>query len=595
MPIRRLQSELFERWIKAVCFFIIGFGIYNFLANKYYNVSLLSLIFVASVITLIFKPNFLFPPKSHLKNFFRFPINTLCFISGYLAATVYYHLCWKGLLELFFTPIPLKYVFPVLLLAYVMICFIKILLIKDDSAKNDKKIEGKNKEKQKILREALLESNDEKADEKLLHRIRAWANEQEPLKNSENDLFGFIGCAENIAQHVENNVMEKKSEVIGLLGSLGSGKSSIIEWVDNNISKNKIEIIKVSCWKFSQTEAVESYILRRIVQVVSKYVNIAELSNLPENWRNIIDDMPDTYFRLFFKRIVNPASLDDSLNELEEALEFAEVCLLLIIEDGDRRTPTSYDNSTLQLLIEQLKQIKGITILIAIDPLWNDQKGINFDVNRLCDKNFSMPAIPVPEIEKIINLLVYTLIQQSNQSKEIIKNFPFLWSNKHGVETTLNYVSSREFIIIASSPRKLKSFIRRLCDGWENVSGKVDFFDFFLVTFISEYFPNIRNFLIAHMGLLSLLNVEDSSPIKSVAKRELSDIWEEAYSKSPLVEQLIGRKCVALLLGKKVFKELDTEFGQISDSFRDEGDLRVIGEGSEIRWKMALEGRIIEK
>lgn len=465
------------------------------------------------------------------------------------------------------------------------------------------------------LKKLLGDHKEDAGSDDIVARLRIWASYQQPIDHSENDLFGSLDLANQIAMDLEKAMRSREHKLIGLFGAFGSGKSSVIKLaVESSRSKINneknglinVECIDISCWDFEESKSVEKHILNEIVGAVAKHVAVDELKNLPVAWINFVEQFSHTKNISKFLSMMSEQPIDKSFDELEKALGVSNAHLILIIEDLDRRAESSYDKSSLQRLLEKLKGIEGITILVAIDQSWLGARKISFDLERLCDKRIFMPALPVETVVKILNVLVFTLGQQDKESwnEGDAKNFPVVWkTGSNGAESNLNYFSSREFVLIAGTPRKLKHFITSLCDSWDNVRGEVNFFDFFLVTFINVYFPkSVRLFLISHMDIISLLHRKEITKLGNISSANppltvemISDLWKKTYEKLSMEEQIVARKILAMLFNRTYSIIFMDEIKISAACYNNMNDKRISEPSPAPYWHIALEGRMVDK
>lgn len=81
---------------------------------------------------------------------------------------------------------------------------------------------------------------------------RQFILDKEIVLNEQTDLLNTAGYAKNITKIIQN-APQGRVFTIGLFGSWGSGKSSIIETVRENLTKNrksKVKFISYDAWKY---------------------------------------------------------------------------------------------------------------------------------------------------------------------------------------------------------------------------------------------------------------------------------------------------------------------------------------------------------
>ena len=86
--------------------------------------------------------------------------------------------------------------------------------------------------------------------------------------NEENDLFGTMTKAKAIKDFLEledNSIILSKNNMIALYGDWGSGKSSVMYTVEQNINKEKYEILWFDTWKYEKDEKLPYALFKYIV------------------------------------------------------------------------------------------------------------------------------------------------------------------------------------------------------------------------------------------------------------------------------------------------------------------------------------------
>lgn len=612
--------NLIRRWFTAIALAVIGNAFYQLLQSNdfskildWFQISdiaklqcIKSYPFILAISYLLFKPRSSFISLNHLRlsKILKFPPYWLFFWGGYLLPSLFIFFKDHLLLHYSFKII----IFPLIFLAIacdwgnLLAKIIQLLknIFSSNNQFSDNNIQPLEETSLKI---AILE-NTNNQNITLLNRLRKWANLEQPIDNIANDLFEFSPTIEQINSYLVNNIESKSNKIkpinaIGIVGAFGSGKSSLITLVEKELLKkyeNKIIFITIDCWEFDCLESLEQFILNKISVAVRIHIDAANLINLPKHWLELIKGISENNWLNLAYKSFKDNKLDSILIELSEAIKCIDIHFVLNIQDIDRRTELTSHMGSLQRLIEYLKQVQGITILIAFDPTNTQIKEGGFDYSRLCDQLIYMPTVPIKIIENIMDVLIFTLGSSAkNWDNEACKDFPLIWKDEDSAEITINYISAREFALIAGTPRKIKGFIRNVINGWENVKDEVNFFDFILISFINEYLPSVKIFLITHIKIISLIieksNTTSLFNISTETTNILLNEWKVVCSKLKVEEQIVARKIMATLFYEIYNPFLDDKELKVSNLFYTKMNQQRIFE-NELLWRIALEGRV---
>lgn len=177
----------------------------------------------------------------------------------------------------------------------------------------------------------------------------------DPIVSRSQDLLGRAPFADAIANQILNTPATQ-GFVLGLAGPWGSGKTSILNLVDERLSdRTNVETIRFNPWLFSGTEQLVSRFFEELIAQLSraKDKNIQLVANKLQNyaavlrpagafpfvgkWATGIAVIGETSGRLLRRRTKFKAeSVHDQRKELETALTESGKRLVVMIDDIDR-------------------------------------------------------------------------------------------------------------------------------------------------------------------------------------------------------------------------------------------------------------------
>jgi len=208
-------------------------------------------------------------------------------------------------------------------------------------------------------------------DEDLL----AWVLEEKPIRHPDQDIFGRIASASRVAKLLLN----RKPSRIGIIGSYGSGKSSLINLVEhylkdlslqranypNQLYSGEIILCRVDGWG-RKRGTVAKKILSLAIAEVKKYVDCTSVIALPENYRKAIagaSSLGGAAISAFLQSAHDPVS---QLRKLDNILIAADLRLIIVLEDLDRNVSSVVFREEMSALLDRLRVLSNVSFLLAI-------------------------------------------------------------------------------------------------------------------------------------------------------------------------------------------------------------------------------------
>ncbi len=373
--------------------------------------------------------------------------------------------------------------------------------------------------------------------------VERWANTEQG-KHAE-DLIGVDGCIGEIIDIINEDFSDATGHVIGVLNQIGSGKTSIVESVKSRLEQDrKFFVISVSCWEFESSHSIEDFILKKIASIVNTYIFAPRLSMLSQYWLDQARKIANTksYFQIL-SLFASTSSFEKCMEELSEILEICDMHFVIIIDDVDRNKGFGFKLKSLQRLIELLKKyVKRMSFIVVGDDKAVEQKKGVFDFQRLLDKQVQVPSIDGAIIAQMLSILIKMRSAHAREARLFLKSL--LGNEKN--ETQIERIETGEFIRAFMNPKKLKSFVFRLIDGWKRVEGEVLFGDYFLITFLHIFYGKIISFLNCYITIIFAFEYGSTNIDEEMRRRILGE-WKKVYRKYSFKDQLVIRKNIKLL------------------------------------------------
>jgi hypothetical protein len=258
------------------------------------------------------------------------------------------------------------------------------------------------------------------------------------VKNKDQDSLNRYAFAEDLVKGLLDNFENgQDSIVIGLNGEWGSGKSSLLEFVKNEIinqTKNdpfRNLLFEFNPWRIINQDQLQDQFLKELGIIVGnrsisyealkkdtkKFINVAETANKanPE----LVSKIGISTIASLIKNFSKDSSISELKKEVDERLEDDNIKLFVVIDDIDRLRPKEI--TEIFQLIKLNANFKNTYFLIAfdkdivIDSLSNEYK-INGEkyIEKIIQIDYTIPSIPNEDISRIFAEEIDKIIEKLN-------------------------------------------------------------------------------------------------------------------------------------------------------------------------------------
>lgn len=277
----------------------------------------------------------------------------------------------------------------------------------------------------------------------------------------------------------------KDSFVIGLYGSWGEGKTSVLNLLRNRFLKNKdFEIFDFNPWLYNKTKNLLNAFYFELEKKINKLFLFSSLSNsLKKFVRQISISSPQSILKLDL--LNKNESVFELKKNIETKLYKTNKKYLIIIDDIDRMQ----EKNILQIfkLIKLNSNLKNIIFLVSFDPIIIQ----NILKNKLIIEpdyleKFIQMSIELPKAEETV-IKKYLFNEIENVFKEIgvdedkISKFFMSFNTFYKI---LLYKYFRTY-------RHAKRYIFALQTSLPLIHKEIKLFDYFLLEIIRQNYPDI--------------------------------------------------------------------------------------------------------
>ncbi len=329
-------------------------------------------------------------------------------------------------------------------------------------------------------------------------------NDDSPKSTLNEDELGYEKIVNKLSKILVND-KHKKSFTIGLVGPWGNGKSSIIEFLINNL--------KSKAFKQDKKDLItEDYIIIKFQpylnhnekDIITDFFESfnAELSKFNGKISNSILEYSKKITDLYDKTNIS-TFLDGFLSKNLPANKYYETinnCLkeihkkvIVFVDDLDRLNETEI--SQVLKLIRNTADFRNTTFVVAMDKAYvlsRLKKTEKILDARFVDKFFQM-EVYLPKID--VKILQKAFIKQISDSKEFAYLKSIVFDINTEVEKYFNTEDKNLFHHYISNLRDVKRLANQIVYDYPLIEDNIDFSDFINFTLLKLRFPRIIDIL----------------------------------------------------------------------------------------------------
>lgn len=345
-----------------------------------------------------------------------------------------------------------------------------------------------------------------------------------PKSNLNEDILHFTEISKGITNYLINYT-EKESLTISVDGEWGSGKTTMSNFIIEEIKKNNnIEVMRFSPWMITELSKLLDYFFNELMKILININTEAKKDDIKNDLKKFFSMI--TPERVSFDAQIvkvsydtsNLFNFDESLYKLKENISSyiknSEKKILIVVDDIDRLT-----NKELETFFRLIKGIADFDNLIYL-LLFDKQivsKSLNFCTNGNGEKY----------LDKIIQYSIFIpKISDKTLKAELIKELETIYKINESNIKWLHFLNCyRKYI---NNLRDIKRLSNALKIEYFLLKDKINFYDFLIITIIKitniKLYTFIKNnpqfFLLNH----SIENYNDYT-------KRLIDFFDEGENK----------------------------------------------------------------
>ncbi|MFI6832799.1 P-loop NTPase fold protein [Kribbella sp. NPDC050241] len=333
----------------------------------------------------------------------------------------------------------------------------------------------------------------------------------DPVEHVEEDQLDRVSYVEHVAA-VMSRVRQQgtASTVVAIIGSWGSGKSSILSLVQAKLPDSWL-MARFDPWGYTDVTAMMfgffgelSSVLpddskgKEVREKVGKVVQLASpLGKLTGLAGFDSSSMIDKLGQL----IAGGSSISAALKSAEESLKKLDSPVLMVIDDLDCLEPEEL--LMVFRLIRSLGRMPNLYYLLSYDErtlldvlmrtelAFNDQRRAQEYLEKMVQVRLDLPPLREKQASVLFEQMLDKVIEQTTTRIEDGDRLRIL----KVYETTLRHR--------LQTPRAIRRFLAQVDAFWSTVNGEIDFCDFLILTWLRTFEPSTYRAVQEHRAALT--------------------------------------------------------------------------------------------
>lgn len=383
-------------------------------------------------------------------------------------------------------------------------------------------------------------------------KFARWLAQEGPISYPSEDYFDIVPMAQRIARRLTQH----ECRSIALIGRFGCGKSSLINLVeyyvdgaghDNGLQHgqqgnapfgqyadaSKLVHCRVGGWGVERFSATQ-LILEKVVDQLAQRMDVLAIRGVPDNYRKAMGHAKLGGVSSLLSVCERSKRPEQVLESIDEILTRTGLRVVVYLEDMDRNGNDPAFWCQIEALLDRLHNLHNISFVLA----FGSRPGVEDSIFRLCDYTELFHEV---DSEAILCIL----------EDFVIKNKPDFFNAAEtgglgGVEKTRLGTWRRNelwrtmvspevqepldhIVTLLDTPRKFKSFLRRVKSQWKRLAGEVDFDDLIALNVLRIGAREAYTFVCRNLQDLRACKMFSSS--RSSREKEKWDKLQENWEK----------------------------------------------------------------
>lgn len=315
----------------------------------------------------------------------------------------------------------------------------------------------------------------------------SWLRKEVPITQPHQDLFDAMPVARRILQRLSGG-----DNTIALQGPFGAGKSSVLQLVARLAHEQftPCRFLFVSCWGFDESARAQEALLQELVTFANERVDCFHVRRIPQDYVSAVCGTT-SWLPILGPFLNRPGSPVAQLRRLSPILAAAGSRIVLVLEDVDRNG-SQFDLAHIQALLTQFRDVPGLSFILAISL------GQHIDFARFTDFQEQLPDVPVEIVSNLVQRVRDIALRRYDTTPVDPPEPLGAADDRYSIHDLVGSDRAHwptALVRLLSTPRALKTVLRRTLHTWDELNGEVSIDDLLTTSTLRTVAPAAFSFL----------------------------------------------------------------------------------------------------
>ncbi|MCG7981771.1 MAG: P-loop NTPase fold protein [Candidatus Thiodiazotropha lotti] len=388
-----------------------------------------------------------------------------------------------------------------------------------------------------------------------------------PIEIEEDDQFGAAPFAQSLAKSILT-IQAPIGTALAINGAWGSGKSSAVNLIRQELKKNKkqIEVSEFKCWWYRGEEALALAFLQNLHALLSHSLKDKVKDFIPKLGRNLLQAGPvvgsamaltpagplgavtSASFKFAERFFPKGDTLENTFQKLSDVLKEQNLRYLIIIDDIDRLSPD--EALAIFRIVKSVGRLPNVMYLLVFDRELAENaikerypsEGPHF-LEKIIQASFEIPEPLSTDLNQAVLMSIENICGPSDETK---------------IQRILNLFYDVVAPYIAT-PRHVVRFQNAISVTWPAIANEISLADFIALETLRLYEPSLFQAIRSNKSIICGSGGRNDPRDESKFSPFLTNVQAENHNTAQLALQRLFPRMENIEYGSEFHKDWDAE------------------------------------